>query len=267
MLTLLLAVAHAAPEYPLPAAARPPTLPRASVRVEADSTIGTGPGPADVDLAAGFAVGVTDELELGAQVLPFDVAPTLEYTAPSLYGAYAGELSDVAYLTPSVRLFVPVLEGDRPLADAAATLRLMADQALRLDLGGATRVAFGEEVEAAFAAPVSVVLQPDRRLFVTADSAVSTDPFDTRFRMPEHLGDRSDVYVPFGASMGVTMGRANRSLTDVSLGVHFPSLARFEGGQSALRTDDFLVMAAVRAAVPTDPTGQRRRGVTRPRHP
>ncbi|MEZ4234951.1 MAG: hypothetical protein R3F59_02055 [Myxococcota bacterium] len=267
---LLFAAAHAAPEMPVPVANRPATIPRATVRVDADTTIGTGSGPVPVDLAAGFGVGVTDQFELGAQVLPLDLAPgAVQYLSPSLYATYGAELSKVATFAPTLRVFVPIGTSQQALLDGKAMFRFNADRALRLDVGGVATVAFDEQTATALAAPLSLTVSPDKRVFLTADTAISTDPTDTRFRMPRPT-DADGVYVPLGASIGTTFGRANHTLTDVAIGAHLPSFAHFHPGGTDVTTDDLTVMASLSSVIPTDAARMERRHRpvrNRPVHP
>jgi hypothetical protein len=262
-------------------------VPRASVRLDADSTAGlTGRNATALDAAAGFGIGVTDALEIGAQVLPLDIAPDLAYGAPSLYAALGAQLSDAAYLTPKIRGFLPVTDaaGDGML-DAELRLALLGARAVRFEVAGAGNARFDRNtgaIDTGWAVPVALTLQPAKRLFFTVDSAVASDPFDARFRAPRSAqegvataatgatarlaqagtpaGTPQDVgtpvapamaHVPLGATIGTSLGRPNRSVTDLSLGVLFPSLGQLSAGQASLRPNDYTVLVRVGSMIPT----------------
>ncbi|MEQ1503217.1 MAG: hypothetical protein ABMB14_13355, partial [Myxococcota bacterium] len=213
----------AGPELPVPLVVRSPTLPQASVAIDVDSTLGlNGDAPAALDLAAGLGVGVTDQLELGVQVLPLELAPDVRYGAPSVYLKYGAWLGDITTLTPGIRVFVPVSDLDVAMLDAGIELGLRSGRQLLVNVTPIVNLTFaGSDVEPAFAVPVGLVIQPDRRVFVTVDTGLSTDPVDPRFRAPRPGADRG-VYVPLGASIGTTFGRPRSAVSDLSIGVYWP---------------------------------------------
>jgi hypothetical protein len=248
---LLIAAAFAEPELPVAEAARPPTLPQSVVRVDANTVIGLRPvDSATADLSAGFGIGVTDNFEIGAEVLPLDLAPTVAYGSPSVYGAYSVPLGDGASLIPQARVFVPVPEGSRALLDAAAELQFQSRD-VRVSLIPETSLAFVEGgVDPGFAVPVELTVQPHRRVFLTLDSGVSTDPLDPRYNAPR--ADLTEgVVVPFGGGIGTTVGRVNDTLTDLSLAAYWPRLAQF-ADEATTHSEDFAVIAQIQGIIPTE---------------
>jgi hypothetical protein len=256
------------PTLPVPVVARSPTLPRASVRLDADSTVGMNATDATgVDLAAGFGVGVTDDFELGAQLVPIDLSPEVTYTAPSLYAAYGAELSDSVQLIPMARIFLPLGPDVVPMLDASAKLALISQRDLRFTITPSANITFMDgQTEPAFAAPVALVLQPDRRFFVSLDSGVSTDPIDLRFLMPRPGDQDRTLFIPVGGSIGTTVGRPRDAVADISAGVYWPRMGEFSS-QTAANTDDFTVLARVQTTIPTLPVGRRANTGTRPTRP
>jgi hypothetical protein len=253
---LLLAAAFAEPELPVPVAARPPTLPQSAVRIDADTVIGVQPGSNPTgDLTAGFGIGVTDDFELGADVLPLDLAPTVAYGSPSVYGAYSAPIGEGVALVPQARVFVPVTEGSRALLDAAAEL-MFQGRDVQVSVIPETSLSFLEGgVESSFAAPVELTVQPHRRVFLTLDSGVSTDPLDPRYNAPRE--DLAEGWVvPFGGGIGTTLGRVNEPVTDLSLAAYWPRLAQFSD-EATTHAEDFAVIAQIQGIIPTDSTSLR----------
>lgn len=262
LLTMALATAAPGPDLPVPVAARAPTLPQGDVRIDADSTVGlAGTAPATVDFAAGFGVGVSDRFEVGAQVLPLDLAPEVIYDSPSLYASYGAPLGDFASVTPTLRAFLPLTTGSDPMVDAIASFAFHSSPQVALTVEPMANVAFGDTTESAFAVPVGLVLQPDRRVFLTVDSGLSTDPMDPRFLAPRPGVVDDAAFLPLGAAVGTTFGRPRKGVSDLSLGFYFPELAEFSAAQTTTHTDDFTVLARFQTLIPTGPEPRGKRHV------
>jgi hypothetical protein len=250
--------AWAGEDLPLEYSARRPTLPRMGVRLDADTTV-VPLDPAQktsVDFAGGFAVGVTPELEIGAQLLPIDFSPELRYEAPSLYAKYAGHVSEEIALGPTVRLFAPVIEGSGPMVDAGASMRIGASTGY-LDMGAITNLAFGQELEQSFGFPVTLVMQPVDRFFVSLSSGASSDPMDVRYAAPRPDALDGVLYVPMGGGIGGTFGDVDHTLTDLTASVYLPELLKYDTGSWYLdRGYTFLVRLT--STIPGEPQIYRR---------
>jgi hypothetical protein len=253
LLLVSLVGAWAGEDLPLEYSARRPTLPRMGVRLDADTTV-IPLVPARmtaVDFTGGFAVGVTPELEVGALLLPIGFAPELRYEAPSLYAKYAGHASDEITLGPSLRVFAPVIEGPGPMLDAGLSARIGASSG-HLEMGAVTNVAFEEEIEQSFGFPVTLVMQPHERFFVSLSSGASSDPMDVRFSAPR--ADREDgvLYVPAGGGLGGTFGDADHTLTDLTANIYLPEVLKYDTGSWYLdRGYTFLIRLT--STIPGEP--------------
>jgi hypothetical protein len=259
ILSLLASVAAAAPpEYPADASRRPPTLPRNDVRVDANSTVGVDQ-EVPADFAGGFGVGVTDRFEIGAVVVPLELNPDIQYLDPSVYAAYAGEITDDFYLTPMARAFVPVTE--QGLLDAQLGALWQPTDGVALSVAPTATLDFQEEGTAGvFSAPVAATFNPTRKFFVQLESGIGTDPFSWRYGVARDDGD-NNLVVPLGASIGGTFGRPRNAMLDLSVGAFLPEFAQPDG----LNTDNVLVTAAVTTFVLQDREDEQRPRPTRDR--
>ncbi|MBW1880341.1 MAG: hypothetical protein JRJ84_18425 [Deltaproteobacteria bacterium] len=104
---------------PLPFSERPLTLTEGTIRGDAAFTIAhfsvSVPGVGTlsetaVGLALGGGYGITDDLEVGASVIPLTLSPDVTYGDPSIYGIYRF-LADTAEIGGSLALTVPI-DGD-----------------------------------------------------------------------------------------------------------------------------------------------------------
>ena len=258
IIQLLISGAAAQPELPVPVAARPATLPRATARLDADSTVGLAPDTeTGVDLTAGFGVGVTDDLEIGAELFPIQFTPEVTYESPLLYAAYGFDPAEGVQIIPMARVSVPIGPDTNPLLDVVGEVNLNPTRLLRVSFLPSANLSFGEgPVKPSFAAPVSLTLQPDRRFFVGLESGVATDPVDPRYRVPRPGEVDGALIIPVGATIGTTVGRPRAAMADLSAGVYWPQMGQF-AGQSQANPEDFTVLARVQTFIPGEPPSVR----------
>jgi hypothetical protein len=112
----------AASPFPVRILDRPPTLPRGDSRLDAFVLWARVPeSRATVTLVLG-GVGISDRLEMGAQLVPVDVAPSVVFTNPSVYATYAFPTGRTTVLAPIVQVVYPLESDDPFFLDVGAIL-------------------------------------------------------------------------------------------------------------------------------------------------
>lgn len=216
--------AMAAPEYAVSVARRPPTLPKNDIRITVNGTVGVR-DPLSAGALIGGGIGITDQFEVGAWLIPLALAPDFAYLDPSLYLTYGGELSKKVYLAPLLRLSVPVTNGSAALLDAQVELgaQLGKDALLTIAPTAALHFADGGPYNA-FGAPVALLVQPSRRFFFAIETGIGTDPFSWQYQAPRYDGVEG-ITVPAGARIGTSTGKLKGgTLFDLSAGAYWPAL-------------------------------------------
>jgi hypothetical protein len=206
------------PRLAVPLAARPLTLPRLALRLDLPVTItstsfGFTERKTFMSFAGGLAVGATDDLELGALLLPLQLAPDAGYRDPGIYGAFrfvegVVELGVVARL----RLNVDEAWGTQ----GALALQVHATPQLRIDarVGGGA-IFYDSGTESFVSVPLALVWNPTPRFFVGAQSGLDVVFF----------GGGEDAFIVAGAFVGTTVPRKNGNPSaDLRAGFFFPNV-------------------------------------------
>lgn len=238
---ILAASAFGAPEYAVSLPRRPSTLPQNDVRITVNGTVGVASDPTTADLVAGAAVGITDQFEVGAWLVPLTLAPKVGYIDPSLYVAYGGALSKKTTLTPMLRLYVPVTSASSALLDAQLKLGVQIGKDALLTAAPTATLHFVQGgPNTGVGAPVSLLVQPSRRFFFEVESGLGTDPFDWRYEAVRPAN--TDLAVPAGLRIGGVAGKLKSgAIVDLSAGAYWPALVN--GGSVA--ADNVLVVAEI----------------------
>lgn len=203
-------------QLPLSYAQRPLTLTRHTLRGDVDLTIahlqvsvlGTTASSTAVGLALGAGFGITEDLEVGATVIPLTLSPDFQYNAPSLYGMYRfvrGTVDVGARLT----LIMPV-DRDFGLNVGVPVLFHLGDNA-RLDTGAFLSLNFGDPLGKALSIPVAFTANLNPNLFLGARTGFILPEFD-RLVMP--LG----VYVGYS----IAGGGGATPVADITASFDFP---------------------------------------------
>jgi hypothetical protein len=254
---LLFALATSAfaegPDYAVMIPRRPATLPKNDVAITVMGQVGLQ-DPLSADALVGAGLGITDQLEIGAWLLPLGLAPApVVYRDPSLYVKYGGALSKTVTLSPLLRLFVPVSSTSSTMLDAQADLAVDLGDSARLSIAPSATLHFVDAgPNTGFGAPVSFTIQPDRRFFVALQTGVGTDPFSWQFQAVRP--DSGFQYVvPAGLQLGGTVGRPKTgAVTDLSAGVFWPALLTDAG----FNADGITVVAKVTTNLLSDSKGK-----------
>jgi hypothetical protein len=208
---------------------RPTSLPAGDVRFDAFTFFTRAPGASNTLTAVlGGGVGITNELEVGGQIIPFNIEPGIAYTNPSLYATYIVNVGKVS-LAPTLQSVLPLSSGDP----------------LFIDIGGVAYVNIGqwgyisfaptlslnvrqEETGSSVSIPVTLLRQSSEQLTFQVSSGVGLSRFDPRFGVSRRQDalDFNDVTVPLIGIVTYTLphGAPRRPLADLTLQVQWPQL-------------------------------------------
>ncbi len=221
------AQAQDAPQrLPLSFSRRPLTLTRSTLRLDAElaiahfetSFLGVTASSNSVGLGLGAGFGITEDLEVGATVLPLTLSPDFKYNAPSVYGTYRFLRGDVE-VGARLALTLPI-DRDFGVNVGVPVLLHLGDTA-RLDTGAFVDLVFSDPLGKQLSIPVAFTASINPNLFVGARTGFLFPNFDS-FGMP--LG----VYV------GYTLagGDGAAPLADITAAFDFPLFLRSGGGDA-----------------------------------
>lgn len=218
----------AAQSLPLRYIARPLTLPKLTVRIDAEQWQHVIE-PRDVDNTAGVnfgaAVGITSNAEVAVMAAPMRLAPTFYYGNPELQFRYRF-ISGVFELGVHGSGELPVKA--RGSTRAGVPMRVHGGQIVRLDFGPYLWTDFDY---IAFQFPVEAAFQITNNWFLGLETGVRVNPTrrntDGRVRGPfgpwvgytptDSLAARNGTFVPLGFFVGYSAG-ARRAGIDLMLG-------------------------------------------------
>lgn len=203
-------------QLPLPFARRPLTLTARTLRADADfsvsqvsvSFLGATASSTVVGLRLGAGFGITDDLEVGATLIPLTLSPEFNYNAPSIYGAYRFVRGDID-VGARLDLVFPV-NGDFGLRAGVPVLFHLGEGA-RLDTGAFIELSFGDTLGKALSIPVAFTANLNPNLFLGARTGLLLPNFDS-------LG------MPLGVYAGYTIanGAGASPLADITASFDFP---------------------------------------------
>lgn len=226
---LALASAAQAQQLPLPLARRPLTLTRNTLRADANlalahldiSPLGSPASSSSLGLALGGAYGITDDLEVGATVIPLTLTPDFAFNAPSVYGVYRFVRGAVD-VGAQLALTLPI-DREFGLGVGVPVLFHLGETA-RLDTGAFLGLTFGDPLGKGLTVPIAFTFNLNDHLFVGARTGILLPDFDA-FAMP------------LGLSVGYTLAAApnHAPLADLTAGFDFP-LFLTPSGDDAIST-------------------------------
>lgn len=233
-----------APALPVAWAERPLTLTGATIRADGDFRITRLPvvrrDPEDplrlvpgfetvVALGLGAGYGITEDLEVGAQVVPLRLSPDVEYRDPSIYGMFrfVSGFADVA-----ARLSVHIPFQDNPLFEPGLPIRLHLDPKVRLDTGLFLPIAIADRRDddnvpiLSLRIPVELSVSVVPEIFLGGGTAL-------------FLRDLEQNAVPvqsLGIFVGHTVPAAAGPLADLLLRFDFPMLVDYGAEDDVVET-------------------------------
>jgi hypothetical protein len=234
--------------YPVRLLDRPTTLPRGDSRLDAFAYVNRVPGDStSISMVIGGGVGITDQLELGGQVLAFDIAPHTVFINPSFYATYSRNLTKDVAIAPTVQVVCPLKSDDPFFVDVGA--------ALYANIGSWGYVEFaptltlnvrGDDSGSTFSFPVTVMRQASEQLNFQLSSGVGFSRFDPRFGLGRRRDalNFNDVTLPVSAEVMYTIpDRAQKKtpLVDLTLQVQWPQLYTRAPGAHSTNANDWSV--------------------------
>lgn len=211
------AQAQDAPQrLPLSFSRRPLTLTRSTLRLDAELAIahlettflGVTASSNSVGLGLGAGFGITEDLEVGATVIPLTLSPDFKYNAPSVYGTYRFLRGDVE-VGARLALTLPI-DRDFGVSVGVPVLLHLGDAA-RLDTGAFLDFTFSDPLGKQLRIPVAFTASINPNLFLGARTGFVFPNFDS-------LG------MPLGVYVGYTLagGDGATPLADITAAFDFP---------------------------------------------
>jgi suppressor of ftsI len=233
--------------YPVRLLDRPTTLPRGAARLDLLALGSHQPGVSNAWTAIlGGAVGVTNSLELGGQIVPVAVSPGVpKFTNPSVYATYTFGVGHVS-LAPTAQVVFPLGDADPFFVDLGVPMYY--------NIGTLGYVAFAPTFSVdtrengsgtSLSLPVTFMRQVTEQFNWQLSSGVGLSRFDPRFglsRRRESI-EFDDVTIPLSAMAMYTLehGVQRRPLADLSLQFQWPQLYTRSPEQRGTNTDDWTV--------------------------
>ena len=216
-------------QLPLRQADRPITLTEGTLRADADLLFIDGVGDLNVNLNVGAGFGISDDLEVGATVLPLAISPDFDYGNPSLYARFRFLPGDLE-VGAEARVVLPVQEGSDFAVGVGLPVRFHAD-AIRIDTGAFVNLTFASDVVVGLGVPLELRFSLDENLYFGGRTGFNIATFDA-------AGD--SIFVPLGALAGYTVAQGSHPLVDIEAGFTFPLFVNSFGGD-AISTDFWVL--------------------------
>ena len=226
---------------------RPTTLPARAGRLDVFLLGSAAPGSSFATTGIlGGGWGVTDDLEVGGQLLPVALSPTLQYTNPSLYITYGHSLDAATTLAPTLQTVFPVRSGDPFIVDVGAELSINLGEWGEVATSPTVSVNLHQDGNGtSLSLPLTLMRQAGTRLDWQLSTGVGFSRFDPRFalsRRSEPL-DFNDVTIPAGAQVTYTVprGASADALLDIVLQAQLPQLYTNRPELRGWQTNDWTV--------------------------
>ena len=185
--------------------------------------------PTVVTMVLGGGVGITDRLEMGGQLVPFDVAPEAAFTNPSAYATYLVPISSGVDFMPFVQVVYPLESDDPFFFDVGATLTVRFGTWGEAVIGSIFSLNVrDDESGSSITLPLILMRQASEQLTVELSSGVGFSRFEPRFGLSRRTGafEFNEVTIPAGVAVTWTVAHRarRRPLADLVLGFQWPQL-------------------------------------------
>lgn len=233
--------------YPARLLDRPTTLPRGDSRLDVFALVTHVPqSPTTVTMVLGGGFGVSNQLEIGGELVPFEAEPGIVFTNPSAYATYAFQVSKTTAIAPTIQLVYPLKSEDPFTVDVGAPIYV--------NIGSWGYLTFaptfslntrGDEQGTSLSLPVTLMRQSSEQLNFQVTSGVGLSRFDPRFglsRRSEAL-DFDELTVPAAALVTYTLARGSprSALADLTLQFQWPQLYTRAPSMRGAHTDDWAI--------------------------
>ena len=217
--------------YSLVNAQRPLTLDQGRLRIDASLgfvkvcfSAGTLSACTEVfvGLAAGASYGITDDLEVGAMVLPLTLSPEVKYGNPSVYGQYRMVGGDVE-VAARAEVWLPV-EGDFRL-QVGAPIWWKASPSVALRTGAFLMFVASDPNQMVISIPVALVINATDNFWLGISTGLSFAVSDP--------GPGDTLAVPLGLELGYALADSGGApLVDLVGSWQFTSFIAGGGGDT-----------------------------------
>lgn len=228
--------------YPLTYQFRPLTLLRTMVRGEADlALVHLGYAGADttaLGLSLGAAFGITDDLEVGATLVPLQLADEVAYGDIPVYARFRF-LPGPLELGAQVGVVIPT-RSDFGLD--FGLVALLHGDIFRVDIGALFAMAFGEdgggdaELKKSLRVPLSFSYNFDERVRAEVRTGLQLGTARTGLGGPAFFDDLGTLVVPLGVAGYYTFMRRDEPFIDVGVSFDWPLYLVTEGSAFQLDT-------------------------------
>lgn len=219
--------APATGRYPLKFAARPLTLSKMTLRAEADFLFPKF-GDFGVALAVGAAFGITDDLEVGATLIPLTLSPSAGFGDIPLYGRFR-------FLKGNFELGAQLGINIPTSTDFGLTPGLVGvyhANNFRLDVGLLFPLRFSDPLGKALNVPITASLNFNDNLWAQVRTGINLPNLDA-------------LVIPLGVGVFYAIGKGDVPMLDVGATFDFPTYIQTIGGD-ALVFDIFTIGLAAR---------------------
>jgi len=224
---------------------RPTTLPAGAVRLDFWGIGAWQPGsPAAVTAILGGGVGITNVLEIGAQVVPVTLAPgAAAFTNPSAYASYALDVGSVS-LEPTLQAVFPLRASDPFFVDAGVPITFVIGTRGNLVLAPTFSLDIRENGSGtSLSLPVTYIQQVNERVNWQLTSGLGLSRFDPRAGLARRREaiDFDDLTIPISAEVMYTVAQRSRRrpLADLALQIQWPQIYTWISEQSGWHADDW----------------------------
>jgi hypothetical protein len=239
--------APATSAYPARVLDRPTTLPRGDSRLDAFAFATRAIGnPTSATIVFGGGVGITDQFEIGGQLVPFDVESGIVFTNPSVYATYQFPINKATTVAPTIQAVYPLTSDDPFIVDVGGTIYV--------NIGTWGYLAFaptfslntrGDESGSSLSFPLTVMRQGSEQLSFQLSSGVGFSRFDPRFGLSRRRDelDFNEATIPATALVTYTVARgpSRTALADLTLQFQWPQLYTRASGVRGTHTNDWTV--------------------------
>jgi hypothetical protein len=227
--------------YPLRALDRPTTLPRGGSRLDV-FLIANHPRDTSSLGVIGGGVGITDELEVGGQLVPFTLSNGMGYTNPSFYVTYAINFGPNA-IAPIVTTVLPLKDADPFFVDLGAVITINIGEWGQF-IGGPvfSLNSRNDETGTNLSLPVAIQRQAGERTTLTIGTGLGFSRWDPRHHIARRIAplDFDELTIPLLGSVAYTVGRnAPALLADIIVQWQWPELYSRGPQESGWNTSDW----------------------------
>lgn len=241
------------PFLPVEYGYRSATLPRGVFRVDGASIVSHAPFlGTEVLLTFDLGYGVTDWLEVGFSVPALALSPVVDGFDPAVYVTAGLTPTDWLMLYPLARVSAPLHAGDVWWFDLDLGASLILAPSIQLFTAPTFTTSLAKPAQRSAAFPLGLFVQAHERLFVQAGAGLALNRASPRFMAvrPIDVEPRDQTMLVVSSTIGYTLGRADRTLTDVYVTWFWPGLVASDHQGTTTGVNDWSLTLGVSVHLP-----------------